>query len=248
MPARAALAPSGVEPRYLRLKRHVLRQIAAGIWTSGDRIPSEGDLTREFGISRMTANRALRELADQGAITRVQGVGSFVAGPKAESTMVEVRSIRDEIEQRGQRHSTEVLELGPAAADATLATAFGLPNGAPLFHSRLLHAADGRPLQLEDRYVNPASAPAYLGQDFSAVTPHAYLTRVAPLEQAEHVIEADLPSKEVARQLGITGTEPVLVLNRRTWSRGRVASVARLIHPARLYRLSGKFSFLRETP
>ena len=248
MPARAAFTSSVAEPRYLRLKRHVLRQITAGVWAAGDRIPSEGELTREFGISRMTANRALRELADQGTITRVQGVGSFVAGPKAESTLVEVRSIRDEIEQRGQRHSTDVLAVGPASADATLATAFGLPNGAPLFHSRLLHAADGRPLQLEDRYVNPASAPAYLEQDFKVVTPHAYLTRVAPLEQAEHVIEADLPSKEVARQLGIGVAEPVLVLNRRTWSGGRVASVARLIHPARHYRLSGKFSFLRETP
>lgn len=248
MAVRPALPPPVAEPQYLRLKRHVLRQIAAGVWTSGARIPSEGELTREFGISRMTANRALRELADQGAITRVQGVGSFVAGPKAESTLVEVRSIRDEIEQRGQRHSTVVLVLGPAVADATLATAFGLPNGAPLLHSRLVHCADGRPLQLEDRYVNPASAPGYLDQDFRAVTPHAYLTRVAPLEQAEHVIEADLPSREVARHLGIAVTDPVLVLNRRTWSGGRVASVARLIHPARLYRLSGKFSFLTEVP
>ncbi len=248
MPARATRTPTAAEPHYLRLKRHVLRHIAAGTWAPGDRIPSEGDLTREFGVSRMTANRALRELADYGSITRVQGVGSFVAGPKAESTLVAVKSIRDEIEQRGQRHSTEVLELGPATADRILATAFGLADGVPLFHSRLLHAADGRPLQLEDRYVNPASAPGYLEQDFESTTPHAYLTRVAPLERAEHVIEADLPSKDIARHLHIQVTEPVLVLNLRTWSRGRVASVARLIHPARQYRLSGTFSFLKESP
>ncbi len=247
MPARTIRAPAAAEPHYLRLKRHVLRQIADGTWAPGDRIPSEGDLTREFGVSRMTANRALRELADYGAITRVQGVGSFVAGPKVESTMVAVRSIRDEIEQRGQRHSTEVLAVGPATADRTLATAFGLPGGAPLFHSRLLHAADGRPLQLEDRYVNPASAPGYLEQNFAMATPHAYLTQVAPLERAEHVIEADLPSKEIAGHLRIQVTEPVLVLNRRTWSRGRVASVVRMIHPARQYRLSGTFSFLKES-
>ena len=62
-------------------------------------------------------------------------------------------------------------------------------------------------------------------------------------EQAEHVIEADTPAPEVARHLQLDAQEPVLVLNRRTWSGGRVVSVAKLFHPARRYRLSGRFSF-----
>ncbi|MCM5681070.1 histidine utilization repressor [Schlegelella sp. S2-27] len=235
-------------PEYLKLKRHILGRIAAGDWQPGERIPSEGELTREFGLSRMTVNRALRELAVSGAITRVQGVGSFVAGPKAESTMVEVHGIRDEIRQRGQQHAATVLSVGETHADAALAEAFGLPLGAPLYHSLLLHCADGQPLQLEDRYVNPAAAPGYLQQDLAADTPHHYLTRVAPLEQAEHVIEADTPSPEVARHLQLQPHEPVLVLNRRTWSGGRVASVARLFHPARRFRLSGRFSFTQPDP
>nr|WP_297353289.1 histidine utilization repressor [uncultured Caldimonas sp.] len=230
-------------PEYLKLKRHILGRIAAGDWRPGERIPSEGELTREFGLSRMTVNRALRELAASGAITRVQGVGSFVSGPKAESTMVEVHGIRDEILQRGQRHRASVLSLGSTQADAALAQAFGLPVGTPLFHSLLLHFADEQPLQLEDRYVNPAAAPGYLEQDLGTDTPHHYLSRVAPLEQAEHVIEADTPAPEVARHLQLDAQEPVLVLNRRTWSGGRVVSVAKLFHPARRYRLSGRFSF-----
>ena len=43
--------------------------------------------------------------------------------------------------------------------------------------------------------------------------------------------------------LQLEAHEPVLVLNRRTWSAGRVVSVAKLFHPARRYRLSGRFSF-----
>ena len=230
-------------PEYLKLKRHILGRIAAGDWRPGERIPSEGELTREFGLSRMTVNRALRELAASGAITRVQGVGSFVSGPKAESTMVEVHGIRDEILQRDQRHRASVLSLGSTQADAALAEAFGVPVGTPLFHSLLLHFADEQPLQLEDRYVNPAAAPGYLEQDLGTDTPHHYLSRVAPLEQAEHVIEADTPAPEVARHLQLDAQEPVLVLNRRTWSGGRVVSVAKLFHPARRYRLSGRFSF-----
>jgi DNA-binding GntR family transcriptional regulator len=45
----------------------------------------------------MTINRALRELTDEGLLVRLQGVGTFVAEPKGQSALFEVRSIADEI-------------------------------------------------------------------------------------------------------------------------------------------------------
>lgn len=71
--------------------------------------------------------------------------------------------------------------------------------------------------------------------------PHQYLMRVAPLERAEHVIEAETASKRIASQLKINEGDPLLVLTRRTWSRGQVASFVRLIHPASRYRFVGIF-------
>ncbi len=236
------------QPEYLKLKRHILGRIAAGEWAPHDRIPSEGELTREFGLSRMTVNRALRELAASGAITRVQGVGSFVAGAKAESTVVEVRGIRDEIESRGQAHRARVLSLRKTTADTELAEAFGIRRGASLYYSRLLHWADDVIVQLEERHVLPAAAPDYLAQDFTRTTPHHYLSREAPLEQAEHVIEAALADAEIARRLALDLPAALLILRRRTWSHGRVVSVAKLIHPAQHFRLSGQFSFAQPRP
>src|SRR3546814_16357910 len=80
--------------------------------------------------------------------------------------MFAVRSIRDEIQARGQSHKVQVLICEPVSARSTTARQFGLPAAHELFHSRLLHLADGKPLQLEDRFVNPVCAPDYLGIDF----------------------------------------------------------------------------------
>ena len=66
-------------PAFKRIKAHVLSQIQAGIWKEGDAIPSEQALASEFGVARMTANRALRELSDDRILVRVQGSGTFVA-------------------------------------------------------------------------------------------------------------------------------------------------------------------------
>jgi GntR family histidine utilization transcriptional repressor len=230
-----------VEPHYLRLKRHIAAGIADGTWQRHDRIPSEGELTRSFGLSRMTVNRALRELAQEGLIVREQGRGSFVAPGKAEATMLAVRGIRHEIQSRGAVHQARVLRLLKTRADGVLAERFGLAVNAILFRSQLLHCADGVPLQLEDRWVNPALAPDYLHQDLADITPYEYLSAVAPLERAEHVIEAELPDMPTARLLGMPRTEPLLVMTRRTWSSGQVASFARLAHPASRYQLRGQF-------
>ncbi len=229
------------KPHYLKLKHYILRQVTSGDWPPQSRVPSENDLVRKFGISRMTVNRALRELTDAGVLSRTQGVGTFVAGPKAESALFEVRSVRDEILSRGQVHAVQVLACEAVLARPTVTARFGLARGSELFHTRLLHTADGKPLQLEDRFVDPASAPQYLEVDFHAELPHQYLMRVAPLERTEHVIEAEAAQKRVAAQLQVKDGAPLLVLTRRTWSRGRVASFVRLLSPASQYRYAGSF-------
>jgi GntR family histidine utilization transcriptional repressor len=228
------------EPHYLKLKRHITAGIADGRWAVLEKIPSEGELTRAFGLSRMTVNRALRELAQEGVIVREQGRGSFVARPKAQASMVAVKSIRGEIEARGARHQALLIEAGSKPADAADAERFGIEPGAELFYSRLVHLADGVPLQLEERLVNPALAPDYLAQDLTSVMPHDYLMQVAPLDCAEHVIEAEMPTTAIAHLLAMTLSEPLLILMRRTWSNGVVASFARFTHPASRYQFSGR--------
>jgi GntR family histidine utilization transcriptional repressor len=232
---------NATQPHYLKLKQYILRRITSGHWPPQSRVPSENDLARKFGIARMTVNRALRELTTSGVLSRIQGVGTFVAGPKAESEMFDVHSIREEILSRGQAHSVQVLTCERVDAKATIAAQFGIEPGAALFHTRLLHCANGKPLQLEDRFVNPRCAPDYLDIDFHNEIPHQYLMRVAPLARAEHVIEAEVANRRLAAQLEVPEGAPVLVLTRRTWSRGMVASYVYLTHPASSYRFVGSF-------
>src|SRR4028118_1930246 len=91
---------SDLLPLYERIKQFILEGIRSGEWGPGARLPSEGDLTARFGISRMTINRALRELAADGIIRRVQGLVSFVAERKPPTMLFELRDVVEEIRQR----------------------------------------------------------------------------------------------------------------------------------------------------
>src|SRR5215475_1401577 len=117
--------------RYLQVKHFILEQIAGGRLPAGARVPSENELTRTLAVSRMTANRALRELASDGVLVRVAGVGTFVAEPRVHAHPLEVRNIADEIRARGHEHRVRVVQLESVAASRELAERFALKPGAP---------------------------------------------------------------------------------------------------------------------
>ncbi|WP_322009600.1 histidine utilization repressor [Paraburkholderia sp. J12] len=228
-------------PAYQGIKDFILARIDSGEWGEGDQVPSENELARDFKVARMTVNRALRELTAEQVLTRVQGAGTFVAPPKYESTLVAIRSISDEIVARGHRYRAEVLEIGALPADEALGVEIGVATHESVFHSRVLHLENDKPVQLEERWVNPAVAPEYALQDFTHITPNQYLVRVAPLQRVEYRIEALAPEGDTRARLAMGAAEPCLVLHRRTWSRGLVASVANLWHPGSRYRFTGHF-------
>lgn len=230
-------------PLYAGVKQMILDRIQSGEWPPKYRVPSENQLVLELGVSKMTANRALRELASEGALVRIQGVGSFVAERKGSSTLFEVRNIAEEIADRGHVHEAKVIVLAEETASPDVADALELDIGAAVFHSLIVHSENGVPVQIEDRFVNPAAAPDYLGQDFSNMTPNAYLMAAAPLSGSEHVVEAAMPQGWECKLLTILKTEPCLSIRRRTWSGKIVVSTARLVYPGHRYRLetrSGK--------
>ncbi|HSV34506.1 MAG TPA: histidine utilization repressor [Ramlibacter sp.] len=228
-------------PAYEQVKSWIRQRIASGEWRPGDPVPSEAALIQQFGISRMTVNRALRELAGEGLVDRVQGSGTRVAQLHRISSTLTIRDIHEEVAERGHVHTARVLLKAGEKAGAAVAKSLGLRAGAPVFHSVLIHMENGVPIQYEDRYVNPAAAPRYLETDFTQTSPTLHLLRHAPLTEASYSIEACLPRAEEAKALGIRKSEPCLAMMRRTVSGAHVASVARLVYPGTRYSFAGQF-------
>ncbi|MEB2626728.1 GntR family transcriptional regulator, partial [Pseudomonas sp. YuFO8] len=159
-------------PLYARVKQMISQQILNGNWPPHYRVPSESELVSQLGFSRMTINRALRELTAEGLLVRMQGVGTFVAEPKSQSALFEVHNIADEIASRGHRHTCQVIHLGEEAAGSERAVALEMREGGRVFHSLIVHFENDIPVQIEDRFVNALVAPEYLQQDFTQQTPY----------------------------------------------------------------------------
>lgn len=229
-------------PRYQQLKDHIIERISNGELRPSDRVPSENELVQTMNVSRMTANRALRELTSEGYVERVAGRGTFVADFRSQSHVLEVRNIADEIAARGHVHRSEVLRHSLQHARGEIARALHVEQGTDVCHIRLVHFESGAPIQVEDRHVVADFAPDCIDQDFTTTTPSAYLTSISPLAEAEQIVRAQMPNAAVRRYLQMDDGEPTLVVIRRTWSGGRPVTFARLHHPGSRYELAGQYA------
>lgn len=224
-------------PRYQQIKSYILDGIKGQSYPPGSKIPAEVQLAEQFGVSRMTVNKAIRDLVQENRLVRFPGLGTFVADAKAESPLAEIRNIADEVRQRGHHYDCRVVKLKRTAADESVAMQMGVPIGTAVFHSVIVHLEEGLPIQLENRYVAAAAVPGYIEQDFTRSTPNEYLSKTCPISSIEHIVEAVLPGEKVQALLEIDGNTPCIQVGRRTWSDGRLISFACLTHPGPRYKL-----------
>ena len=228
-------------PIYAKVKQGIKQLIDNDEWKVDQRIPSESEMVKSLNISRMTVNRALRELTDEGVLIRQQGVGTFVARKKMHSALFDVHNIADEIAARGNVHSAKLIEIVHAKANMEEAMNLGVRTNQYIFRSVTLHLENDVPIQIEYRVVNATLAPDYDKQDFSKNGAYHYLMTVAPMSEGEHLVEALIASAYECDLLNIEMTEPCLQIKRRTWYGNQLVTTARLVSPGSRFQLFGHF-------
>lgn len=210
------------------IRAEVLRRISAHDWARGAVIPTEEALATEFGVARATVNRALRELAAEGVLERRRKAGTRVALHPVRKATLDIPVTRLEIEGRGQRYGYRLLCEARGEPPAAVAARLGLPPGAEMLHLISLHLADGRPVLLEDRWLNPE----VVGEaaDFHKVPANEWLLGHVPYTTGDIGFSAANASAEEARNLGLPEGAALFVMDRSTWHGDRPVTCVRLAH------------------
>src|SRR5258708_5587598 len=133
-------------------------EIARGAIPAGNPLPTEQELCDQFGVSRITVRRALADLADQGYITRRQGVGSFVRQHSPTGRHAGSRSYMDELRQIHFESNPDVLEFDLAAAPQPISDQVGFGFTGEVLHILRVRRErrTGEPLLVTEAWL-PAS-------------------------------------------------------------------------------------------
>ena len=217
-------------PKARSIASEVRRRIVEGEWRQGDRIPDEADLAIEFNAARATVNKALQLLADEGLLDRRRRAGTRVALDPVRKATFSISIVREQVEQAGMTYGHRVVAQRDSPVPEKIASRIGLPEGSVLVHMRALHYADGRPFQLEDRWINRRAVPSLAKVDFWQLNANEWLVRNAPYLRAELTFSAENATRRDARLLHIQEGQALLVLHRTTWNDLGPITTVRVAH------------------
>ncbi|MCS6932556.1 MAG: UTRA domain-containing protein [Acetobacteraceae bacterium] len=238
----SGLVLDGEGPLHAQIRRAVASAILSGRIPPGGRVPSEAELMRMFGASRMTVHRAISDLAAEGLVRRNRRAGT-VATPEARGRAVfEIWDIGAEVRRAGGEYRFELFSRRLRRAGAEDARRLGVAPGAAVLAVATRHLSDGVPVQFEERLVNVAAAQGIEAERFACTPPGRWLLDHVPWTEAEHAIGAENAPARIASRLGIAAGAACLVVERRTWNGETPVTFARLWHPGARHRLVGRFS------
>ncbi len=202
-------------PLYQQLEEVLLQRIHAGEWGPGERIASENELNKEYGLSRMTARGVLTKLVNDGVLFRVAGKGTFVAPAKISTVSPAYRGVREQLEALGYETKTELIRLGLEDVSHSIRERMGLRPDDPVFAVHRLRLAGGEPISLHRSYIPAGLAPDLASQDvvneqLCVILENTYGLRMARVEETLEVAAAQA---EEAKRLGVARGAALLKLD-----------------------------------
>jgi len=146
---------NGTIPLYKQLKKSIYDQIETGLIKPGQLIPSERNLCRQHGMSRITVRRCIEEMTNEGLLLRKHGKGTFVAPSKVKQGLARIVTFSRTVLELGMKPSSAILSIESITADVHIAKVFDLPIATLFKKLALLGKGDEEPLVLYESCFSP---------------------------------------------------------------------------------------------
>lgn len=216
---RHALTKESPTPLYYQLYRLLKNCILDGTFALDAQLPTEKQLSREFGISRITAKRSLDELAEEGLVERHRGKGTHVVYRyKPQPLQAPLVGMLQELESMARNTTAVVLDGHMLQPPRQIREEFGMEPGETALYLSRVRQCDGRSFGFYRSWtvgVQDPGSPKIFEQ-----TPRLAYFRENGLEitHVKQTIRAVAASPEAAEALGVEPGSPLLSLTRRSYN------------------------------
>lgn len=210
-------------PVYFKIENDIKEKILSGKYKSGDKIPSENELTEIYDVSRMTVRQAMNNLVNDGYLLKYKGKGTFVSNNKIEKNIQGVRSFTEEMEASGKKVSSKIISMKEMTPDKSVSEKLFLEKGDKVYKIERIRYADQLPILFENLYI-PQNIFKNIPKKVFEGSFYNYIENELRLKIAycHQTIEAKMPPQNISESLKITKQLPILFIIRHSFlSNGR---------------------------
>ncbi len=203
-------------PLYLQLQHLIESAVGEGKLKVDEALPSERDLARQLGISRVTVRKAIAGLVEKGMLVQRWGSGTFIApAMHVEQALSRLSSFTDDMMARGLMPGATVIERSRGPSSPAESMALGLFPGEPVSRLQRLRLAGGVPMAIENAVVPARFLPdpdLVNGSLYAALAARGHTPR-----RALQRLHAVLLSREQTELLNVAAASPALYIERRSF-------------------------------
>lgn len=230
-------------PKYYVLKKSIIDMIEREEIPANQPIPSERELMNKYGVSRITARKAIDELVNEGYLYRIQGKGTFVKNDEFKQDLFLLTSCTEDIKKMGMVPSKKLIEAKIMLADKKRIRRLQIAEGDKVFMLRRVYYADCEPLNYTTAYLPYKLFPDIEKFDFQTESIYNLLEKnyAVKIIKATRTLEAVLTDSDEAKYLEVKKGDPVLLF--RGVTIGIVSGKEIPIETFKSYYRSDKFKF-----
>jgi len=229
-------------PLYQQIKSRIGADIREGLLRPGDRVPSESELERDYGVSRITVRQAISALVQDGQLYRVPGKGTYVSSPTV-APLAAFTSFSENMRSQGLTPSYRVLSSRWGEPSDLVRAELEMGPGERVFELERLLLAGGEPIGLQYGSYPERLVGSLASQLTSATLGTSSLYQMLEerlglrLERAEEIIGPAVANRKEVSLLEVAEQAPVLVVKRIAWLQtGEPVETVKLVFRGDKYR------------
>ncbi len=207
-------------PLYVQIRDNLRRKILEGGYAIHERLPSESEMMKAFGVSRITIRQALRDLHNEGLVFSAQGKGTFVSKPKAVQNVQRLEGFGEAMAAQGYEASARVLSIQQIQPGKAVIAALDLTGGEEVVEVKRVRYLNREAVCLENSYFPLDVGRRLFSLDLSGdIFPMLENLFGIPLGSADIGLDAILADEEVQHCLNLKANDAVLRVERLTHNR-----------------------------
>ena len=208
----ATIEKTNAIPLYQQLKNKIKREIRTGLLKAGDRLPSEIQMQKDYGLSRVTVRNAMSELESEGYAIKVQGKGSFVSGSDITRLPIGVTSFTEDVKMQGLQLESKVVKADLEVAESDLDREFfNLKEGDKIVVLKRVRIVNGTPVCIEENHL-PEQLAGIIDEDLTGSLYDILMKKydMVPVNKGRRSVKISFADQEIADLLELSLGTPVI--------------------------------------
>lgn len=199
---------------HKEITRQLKAKINSPLYSVGDLLPAEKTLAVQYGVSRNTLRKALKDLEDQGLIERRHGAGTWIRNKHFQASVTHLDSFTEIARNEGKTPSSQILRFELQTPSAEIAKSLQLEDGEQVYYAKRLRFIDNVAMQMEETWLSASRFPD-LTLAHMKTSKFAYIENICGIRIHgcyESIVPA-LPSPELAQLLQISQQDPIIKMH-----------------------------------